>query len=183
LLVDESHAFGVIGPNGRGAVEEYAVAGPRVVAGGSVGKALSAYGGLALGSAEAIAALWQAPTARGAASGMSAGAAMLTASLGYLKQHPERLERLRDNVRYLKAGLRALGLAAGDSEAPVATFVDGTADRMKSLQQRLFDHESIFVIYSTYVGAGPHGAIRIAAFADHDRSDLDRLLDALRRHL
>ncbi|MFM8517790.1 MAG: aminotransferase class I/II-fold pyridoxal phosphate-dependent enzyme [Nevskiaceae bacterium] len=183
LLVDESHAFGVIGPNGRGAVEEHAIAGPRVVAGGSVGKALSAYGGLALGSAEAITALWQAPTARGAASGMSAGAAMLTASLGYLKQHPERLEKLRENVRYLKAGLRALGLSVGDTEAPVATFVDGTADRMKSLQQRLFERESIFVIYSTYVGAGPDGAIRIAAFADHDRSDLDRRLDALRRHL
>jgi 7-keto-8-aminopelargonate synthetase-like enzyme len=183
LLVDESHSFGVIGPHGRGAVEAHSVAGPRVLAGGSVGKALSAYGCLALGSADAIAALWQAPTARGAASGMSAGAAMLAASLGYVTRHPERLATLRNNVQYLKSGLRSLGLAVGDTEAPVATFVVGTADRMRALQQQLFERESIFVIYSTYVGAGPHGAIRIAAFADHDRSDLDRLLDALRRHL
>jgi 7-keto-8-aminopelargonate synthetase-like enzyme len=108
---------------------------------------------------------------------------MLAASLGYVTRHPERLATLRNNVQYLKSGLRSLGLAVGDTEAPVATFVVGTADRMRALQQQLFERESIFVIYSTYVGAGPHGAIRIAAFADHDRSDLDRLLDALRRHL
>ncbi|MCZ8130436.1 MAG: pyridoxal phosphate-dependent aminotransferase family protein [Steroidobacteraceae bacterium] len=183
LFVDESHAFGVIGPTGRGALEAHGVAGPRVLAGGSLGKAFSAYGGLALGSAEAIAALWQSPTARGAASGMSAGAAMLAASLGYLSRHPDRLQKLRENVRYLKAGLRALGLDVGDTESPIATFVRGTADEMKALQRRLFDEDAIFVIYSTYVGAGPHGAIRIAAFADHASDDLDRLLGALRRHL
>lgn len=183
LLVDESHAFGVIGPTGRGAVEAHSVAGPRVVTGGSLGKAFSAYGGLALGSADAIAALWQSPTARGAASGMAAGAAMLAASLGYLSRHPQRLQTLRSNVRYLKSGLRELGVDAGDTEAPVATFVHGTAEQMQTLQRQLFKDDAIFVIYSTYVGAGPHGAIRIAAFADHERADLDRLLDALRRHL
>ncbi|MCZ8132602.1 MAG: aminotransferase class I/II-fold pyridoxal phosphate-dependent enzyme [Steroidobacteraceae bacterium] len=183
LLVDESHAFGVIGPTGRGAVEAHGVRGARVLAGGSLGKAFSAYGGLAVGPADAIARLWQTPAARGAASGMSAGAAMFAASLACPERDPGRLQRLRDNVHRLKAGLRGLGLDAGDTEAPVATFVDGTAKRMKKLQRQLFDEQAVFVIYSTYVGAGPHGALRIAAFADHEPADIDRLLHALRRHL
>ncbi len=50
---------------------------------------------------------------------------------------------------------------------------------MQNLQQQLWNQD-MFVIYSTYVGAGPEGAIRIAAFADHELADIDRLLAALR---
>lgn len=182
LVVDESHAFGVVGPTGRGAVERYGVARDRVVAGGSLGKAFCAFGGLAIGSRAVTDDLWKSPAARGAVSGMSSGAAMSAASLRYVREHPELLQRLRANVRQLKDGVRRLGLEANDTEAPVATFVCGTADEMKALQERLMD-EGMFVIYSNYVGAGPSGAIRCAAFADHAPEDIERLLDALARHL
>jgi 7-keto-8-aminopelargonate synthetase-like enzyme len=178
LLVDESHAFGVLGPSGRGAVEHHAVQGPRVVAGGSLGKAFCAYGGLALGERTVVDRLWSASAARGAASGMSSGAAMSAASLNWVRRNPARLAKLRVNVKHLKCGLKALGLEVDDGEAPVAAFVAGSAGRMKRLQAELFD-AGFYVIYSTYVGAGPAGAIRCAAFADHEPGHIDQLLGAL----
>lgn len=178
LVVDESHSFGVIGAHGRGALEGTGVSGDRVIAGGSLGKAFCAYGGLAIGGKAAISRLWSSPPARGAASGMACGAAMAEASLAYMRQHPERLAKLRCNVEHLKQRIAELGLPVYLSESPVLAFSKGSAEFMRAVQAGLMD-DGIFVIYSTYVGAGPEGAIRIAAFADHEAADIDRLASAL----
>lgn len=178
LLVDESHSFGSLGATGQGACEMTGISGDRVLRGGSMAKAFCAYGGLTVGSAEAIARLWQTPIARGAVSGMSAGAAMTAASLRYVRANPERLEALRTNAARLKQALRGYGFAVEDNGSPVAAFVHGDAAQMQAIQQALWA-QGIFVIYSTYVGAGPEGALRIAAFADHQAEDYERLAEAL----
>ncbi|WP_418126053.1 aminotransferase class I/II-fold pyridoxal phosphate-dependent enzyme [Variovorax sp. 160MFSha2.1] len=179
LVVDESHAFGTLGPLGRGAVEAAGLSFERIVAGGSTAKAFGAHGGLALGSARTIASLWRTPAARGAVLGCSAGAAMTAQSLRHIRQHPEILLRLRDNARALKDGLRELGLQVDDSDGPVATFVHGDAQEMQRIQAALFGR-GIFIAYSTYVGAGPEGVLRCATFADHTPQHIDRLLTTLR---
>lgn len=178
LLVDESHAFGALGPTGQGACEMAGVSGERVLRGGSMAKAFCAYGGMTVGSADAIARLWQTPIARGAASGMSAGAAMTAASFAHVRANPGILERLRANGAALRGMLRGFGLAIEDSPSPVSAFVHGDAARMRAIQQALWA-QGIFVIYSTYVGAGNEGALRIAAFADHEPEDFERLSAAL----
>lgn len=182
LLVDESHSFGVLGASGRGALERESVEGATVIAGGSLGKAFCAYGGIAVGAENAIDLLWASPAARGAASGMSSGAAMADASMRWLRQHPEQQQKLKQNVVNLKAQLRALGLSIEENEAPVATFVAGPAEKMKALQSELYA-EGIYVIYSNYVGAGSEGAIRCAVFADHQAHHFERLISALKARL
>jgi len=182
LLVDESHSFGVLGATGRGALEREGVEGDRIIAGGSLSKAFCAYGGLAVGSKRAIDLLWTSPAARGAASGMSSGASMADASMRLLRKQPDRLNKLRANVASLKAQLRDLGLSIDDNEAPLATFVAGTAREMKALQADLYA-EGIYVIYTNYVGAGAEGAIRCAIFADHEPQHLTRLVSAIRKRL
>lgn len=178
LVVDESHAFGVLGGNGRGSVEREGVAGDRVLAGGSLGKAFSAYGGLAVGSQDAIDRLWGAPAARGAAAGMTSGAAMSSASLRYLSAHPERLARLRQNVGELKQALLQAGFPIEPSEAPVAAFAIGDARAMQFVQSDLL-RRGILVVHSRYIGSGPEGLIRCAILADHEPDDFDRLTRAL----
>lgn len=178
LVVDESHAFGTIGAKGRGAVEAAGLSREQVIAGGSMAKAFGAYGGIAIGSSEIIDCLWQTPVARGAALGMSAGAAMTSASLRYVRQHPELLARLRLNAHLLKEHLRALGLTIEANDGPLATFVHGQAVDMQRIQSSLFD-AGIYITYSTYVGAGPQGALRIAALADHRQVDIERLVTVL----
>lgn len=182
LLVDESHSFGVLGDSGRGAAEQHHIPAAQFLSGGSTGKALGVLGGIVPASEIDKAALCRAPAARGAAAGMPAAAAMCAASLSYIRQHPELLQRLRSNICYMKEGMRRLGLPVGDSIAPVASFSCGSWHETRALQERLMT-ERIFVFHSTYIGAGETGVIRCGIFADHTLEHIDVLLNALRRLL
>jgi 8-amino-7-oxononanoate synthase len=182
LLIDESHSFGVLGETGRGAREHHGVPASAALSGGSTGKAFGVLGGIIPGSEAQIEACRAAPACRGATAGLPAAAAMCARSFDVVRRHPQLLRVLRTNVAYLKHGLRALGLNIADNVAPVATFVSGTDNSMRALQERLMS-EGIYVLYSTYVGAGPAGAIRCGIFADHTVEHMDRLIDALRRLL
>lgn len=182
LVVDESHAFGSIGATGQGTVEFEGVRDSRVIAGGSMAKAFCAYGGIAIGSQKAIDLLWTAPAAKGAVAGCSPGAAMTAAALRFVRQHPDLHEKLARNRATLREMLNCLGLSIMETPSPIATFELGSPSTMKAVQAALW-RDGIFVIYSTYVGAGPNGALRIAAFADHTEKDFMRLSQALEREL
>jgi 7-keto-8-aminopelargonate synthetase-like enzyme len=183
LVVDESHAFGVLGASGRGALEHHGIPRAGVLAGGSLGKAFGTCGGLVLGSAADVTALQSTPVVRGASTGSPAAAAMGAASLDYVRDHPLLLTQLRDNTTYLKSGLRRLGLTLrGDDMAPIASFALDSSESTQRLQAALLA-EGIFVYRSTYLGADSGGVIRCAVFADHAQQHLDCLLDALRRLL
>lgn len=179
LVVDESHAFGCVGPRGRGAVELAGLPRDRILVGGSMAKAIGAHGGLAVGSSAVIEQLWRAPAARGAVLGCSAGAAMTAAGLRHVRSNPDLLQRLRRNVRNMRQGLRKLGWAPEENEGPLATFEHGSAADMIGIQRTLMD-QGIFIAYSTYVGAGAEGVLRVAVFADHTDADIQRLVDGLR---
>lgn len=181
LLVDESHSFGVLGANGRGASEHHDIAPSAPLIGGSLSKGFGVIGALIPATRREVAALRLTPVSRGGAVGLPAAAAMGAASLRYTRRHPELLQRLRANTAYLKQGLRGLGIDVGDSAAPVAAFRLPSHAAMQSLQQRLFA-EGLFVLLSDYIGAGREGIIRCGIFADHTQAHLDQLLDALRRH-
>jgi len=181
LVVDESHAFGVLGASGRGALEHHGITRAGALTGGSLGKAFGTCGGLALGSAADVKALESTPVVRGASLGSPAATAMCAASLDYVRDNPLLLTRLRDNTSYLKSGLRRLGLnPRGDEVAPIASFALDSSESMQRLHAALLA-EGIFVYRSTYIGAGSGGVIRCAVFADHGQQHLDVLLDALRR--
>lgn len=182
LIVDESHAFGSIGATGQGAIELEGVRGARVIGGGSMAKAFCAHGGLAIGSSAAIERLWTAPAAKGAVAGGSCGAAMTAAALNLVRERPDVLRKLKANRAALRGVLDTLRLHLVDTPSPVATFELSTAEDMKAVQEGLW-RRGIFVIYSTYVGAGPNGALRLAAFSDHRAEDFSRLKEALAAEL
>lgn len=182
IVVDESHSFGVLGENGRGAIEKHGLSRERVIGGGSMAKAFCAYGAVAVGSKKAIDALLLSPPARGAAGGMTAAAAMSAASLRYVKSHPQLLVKLRENTQYLKTGLLTLGIEVEMNDSPAATFTLGTADNMKRIQAELMDND-VCIIYSQYVGAGPEGVLRCSIFADHTQNDIDLFLNMLKEYV
>jgi 8-amino-7-oxononanoate synthase len=180
LLVDESHSFGVLGASGRGALEHHHMDSALALVGGSLGKAFGTCGGIIPANEAEVASLRLTPVGLGASTGAPAAAAMCAASLRYVRQHNELLSRLRENIRYVKHGLRQLGLEiAGDDLAPIASFTSAPGKSMQALQEALLE-EGIFVYHSTYLGAGDHGVIRCGVFADHGRNHLDALIQALR---
>ena len=180
LFVDESHGYGVVGDNGRGAAEYCGVTG--AFHAGTLSKGFCAQGGILPCTRDFAVRVRSRPPVRGANGGSPVSVLVASAALRLTREFPERRERLHTLSKRLKIGLRGLGLDILDTPAPITSFRIGTKSDMLALQKSLFD-EGIHVLHSTYIGAGPEGMIRCATFADHSDSDIDTLIAALRHRM
>jgi 7-keto-8-aminopelargonate synthetase-like enzyme len=179
LLVDESHAFGVVGDEGRGAAEYCSVERLSTI-GSTLSKALCAQGAFVPCSSRGAERVRALPPLRGSNAGSPLSAVASLASLDYLAKHPEFRRELSEKACYLRKLLRAAGIDVIESPAPIVSFQVGGQQDMISLQRRLFD-KGIFIHYSTYIGAGPDGILRCALFRDHSRGDIDTLVSEVSR--
>ncbi|MGB9377117.1 MAG: 8-amino-7-oxononanoate synthase, partial [Mycobacteriales bacterium] len=129
LVVDEAHAFGVIGIAGRGAVEAAGLAGePDVVCTLTLSKALGAQGGAVLGAPEVIETLVNTARSFIFDTGLAPpSAAAALAALEIVEGEPELAVRARDRARELSAVARSLGLPASTPAAAVVSVVLGAA--------------------------------------------------------
>lgn len=177
MLVDEAHAFGVLGENGRGAVELCGV-GKIATSGATLSKAYCAQGAFIGCAAETAVRLRESPPVRGSTAGSPLSAAAAAASLAYVSTRPELRHTLRAMGDYLRGRLRGIGFDIVDSPAPIVSFRVGSAEEMLKMQRRMFER-GILIYHSRYVGAGPEGLIRCAVFRDHTRDDIDALVTAL----
>jgi 7-keto-8-aminopelargonate synthetase-like enzyme len=177
MFVDESHAFGVVGENGRGAAEHCGVE-HLAATGTTLSKAYCAQGALVGCSKAGAERLRLQPPIRGACAGSPLSAVAATESLNYVAKRPQIRKDLRAMTDYLRARLRGLGLDVIESPASIVSFQWGKHADMQALQRRVFER-GIHIYHSAYIGAGPEGMIRCAVFRDHSREDIDALIAAL----
>jgi 7-keto-8-aminopelargonate synthetase-like enzyme len=182
LLIDESHSFGIIGPNGRGVFDKYDLSFDNLIVGGSTAKGFGAYGGLAVGNSFVIRKMANTTAYKGAAYGMTAAARLTAENLKYIRLNPSVLIKARANISRLKQSLNRIGLSVDESDSPVVSFELESKDDMINLQNYL-EKNGVFVMYSTYVGAGPNGVIRIASYPDHTEEDIQLLCRLIQKHL
>jgi 8-amino-7-oxononanoate synthase len=125
-IVDEAHAIGALGPDGRGAVAEMGLEGKVDVVVGTLGKALGSYGAYACASEEMIRYLISTarPLIFSTAPPPPALAGAL-AALELLQERPDRVKRLRFNARVLRHALAAEGFAAKDGEMHIVPLIVG----------------------------------------------------------
>ena len=123
LCLDDAHAAGVLGADGRGTIEHWALARAPSVQIHSVhtlSKALGGFGGILAGSAELVEHLARRAAAYGGASPPPLPAAAASAAaLGLVRAEPERRTRLRANIARARTGLRALGWPLDDTPVPI----------------------------------------------------------------
>ena len=182
VMVDDAHASGVLGRNGRGTVDHYNLHGRVHIQVGTLSKAIGALGGYIAGSR----ALREWLIQRGrpylfSTSHPPSVAATCLAALDVLQDEPQLIERLWENTRYFKAGLAQLGFNTGISETPITPVIVGESDRALRLSARLFE-EGVFaqaIVYPTV--ARDKARVRTIVTAAHSREDLDRALDAFAR--
>ncbi|RYY27343.1 MAG: aminotransferase class I/II-fold pyridoxal phosphate-dependent enzyme [Sphingomonadales bacterium] len=177
IFVDDAHAFGVLGDNGRGTAEHFGVE-DVAHAGVTLSKAFCAQGAAMGCSREAAERANRLPPKRGANAGSTISAAVSTAALRYMSANPSRRTQLSDLARHARQQLRQLGLQVSNSPSPVLSFKLGSRSDMRRVQHRLFER-GIYLPISDYLGAGPEGLFRCAIFADHSIEDIDRLASEL----
>lgn len=183
VAVDDSHATGVLGATGRGTAEHFGVLGEVDVITSTLGKALGgAAGGFTAGPAVLTDYLVQRSRPQLFSNALPPTvAASSLAAVRYVEAHPERVARLRDNARYFREGLRALGLAPLEGETPIVPVIVGDTAKAIRMSELMLD-EGVFVTgFGFPVVPMGHARIRCQVSAAHSRDDLDRALGAFRK--
>ena len=125
LLIDESHATGVLGARGRGTDEHFGVDPNEVdIWTGSLAKAIPSGGGFVAGSRELMIFLQHASAPFIFSGAMPApAAAAVLAAIRIVGQEPERVDKIRSNAAFLRGGLQDLGFDTGLSQTAVVPLM------------------------------------------------------------
>jgi glycine C-acetyltransferase len=179
MMVDDAHASGVFGRNGRGTVDHFGMHGRVDVQVGTLSKALGALGGYVAGSKSLIEFLYhRARPFLFSTSHPPSVAATCIAALDVLENEPQWMERLWANTRFFKAGLEALGFNIGISESPITPVIVGDGELAMTLSDKLFDAG----IFAQGIGfpTVPQGKARVRTIvtATHTEDELKFALDA-----
>jgi len=183
LVVDDSHATGVLGVNGRGTAEHFGMVGEVDIITSTLGKALGgAAGGFAAGSVAVCDYLTQRARPQLFSNALPPTvAASALAAVEYLEAHPSRVKTLRDNARYFRDRLAALGFKPLPGETPIVPVIVGETSFAIRLSDELLD-EGVFVTgFGFPVVPQGQARVRCQVSAAHTKDHLDQALSAFQK--
>ena len=179
VMVDDAHASGVLGRNGRGTIDHFDLHGRVDIQVGTLSKAIGVLGGYVAGPQHLRDFLIQrARPFLFSTSHPPAVAAACLAAIDILESEPERIDRLWENTRFFKAGLAALGFDIGISETPITPVMVGDAAIAQQMNRRLLEL-GVFatsVVFPTV--ALDKARLRTIVSSEHTRDELQQALDA-----
>ena len=179
VFVDDAHASGVLGRDGRGSVDHFGLHGRVAIQVGTLSKAVGSLGGYVAGSTALREVLTQ--RARPFLFSTSHPPAVVAAcreALKVMQEEPELLERLWTNTRRFKAELSRLGFDTGRSETPITPVMMGDPETAMRFSDQLMG-EGVFaqpVVFPTVPIEGAR--LRTIVTAAHADEQLDRALEA-----
>ncbi len=182
VMVDDAHASGVLGRNGRGSVDHFDLNGRVAVQVGTLSKAIGVLGGYVAGPQSLRTVLeHKARPFLFSTSHPPAVAAACLAAIDVLESEPELIERLWDNARHFKAGLERLGFDTGNSETPITPVIVGAGALAHRFSDRLFE-EGVFAMGIGFPTVPEEKSrVRTIVTAEHSREELDTCLDVFER--
>jgi len=185
MMVDDAHASGVLGRNGRGTIDHFGMHGRVDIQVGTLSKAIGALGGYVCGTRDLIDFLYhRARPFLFSTSHPPSVAATCIAAFDVLEQEPERMEKLWDNTRFWKKELGLLGFDIGGkttpaSETPITPIIIGDGKLTMDFSRELFQEGVLGtgIAYPTV----PEGKARIRTImtATHTKEELERALEVL----
>ncbi|MBS1820733.1 MAG: glycine C-acetyltransferase [Acidobacteria bacterium] len=185
MMVDDAHASGVLGRNGRGSVDHFHCTQRVDVQVGTLSKAIGALGGYVCGSRDLIDYLYhRARPFLFSTSHPPSVAATCIAAFDLLESEPERIERLWSNTKYFKEQLTRAGFDVGGrstpaSETPITPIIVGDGRKTMEFSRALFDAGVMAtgIAFPTV----PEGKARIRTImtSEHTREQIDRALETL----
>lgn len=180
LLVDEAHATGVVGPEGRGAAAKHQVADSVHVRVGTLSKALGSLGGFVVGTRALITHVQHAaPTFLYSTSLPPAAAAAAREALRISRSEPWRREQLLALSGHLAERLTRLGWNLPEPPSPILPVHLGSPERTKAWSDALL--QAGFLVPAIRPPTVPRGGarLRISLNAAHTSADVEALANAI----
>jgi glycine C-acetyltransferase len=182
VMVDDAHASGVLGKNGRGTVDHFGLHGRVHIQVGTLSKAIGVLGGYVAGPK--VLRDYLIHRARPFLFSTSHPPAVTTAcqaALDVLLEEPELIDRLWDNTRFFKQGLESLGFNTGKSETPITPVIVGEGAKAMALSDALFE-EGVYAQGIAYPTVPKDEArVRTIVTAQHTKEDLEQALHAFEK--
>jgi glycine C-acetyltransferase len=182
VAVDDSHASGVLGKNGRGTAEHFGVLGDVDIITSTLGKALGgAAGGFVAGSVELCDMLTQRSRPQLFSNALPPTvAASSLAAVRFVEAHPERVATLRENTKYFRERIVEAGFKPLPGDTPIVPIIVGETAAAIQMSDMLLS-EGVFVTGFGYPVV-PQGQARVRCqlSAAHSKADLDAALAAFK---
>lgn len=182
VYVDDAHASGVLGKNGKGTTDHFGLHGRVQIQVGTLSKAIGVVGGYMAGSQQLKELLiHKARPFLFSTSHPPAVAAACLAAVRVLARSGEQVERMWSNASYFRAKLQALGFDTGASETPIIPVIVGDPAATAKFSADLLTEGvcALGIVYPTV--ALDKGRVRMIVTAAHTTDDLDFALGALER--
>jgi 7-keto-8-aminopelargonate synthetase-like enzyme len=173
VMVDEGHATGCVGPDGRGSVADAGLEHEVDLVVGTLGKSLGSYG--AYVACEKSLAKYLINSARTLIHSTALpppSVAAAIAALGLLREQPRRVEKLQRNGGVLREALAAEGLTTGESETHIIPLVIGGAPETVAACERALEQGVFAEAVRPPVVAAGDSRLRLAVMASHTKSEL-----------
>jgi glycine C-acetyltransferase len=183
VVVDDSHATGVLGKKGRGTAEHLGVLGEVDVITSTLGKALGgAAGGFTAGPAVLTDYLIQRSRPQLFSNALPPTvAASSLAAVRFVEQHPERVETLRKNATYFRGQITEAGFKPLAGETPIVPIIVGETAAAIRMSDALLD-EGVFVTgFGFPVVPQGQARVRCQLSAAHTREDIDFAVKAFKK--
>ncbi|MFD1426203.1 glycine C-acetyltransferase [Kroppenstedtia sanguinis] len=182
VMVDDAHASGVLGRNGRGTVDHFDLNGRVHIQVGTLSKAVGVLGGYVAGpSILRDYLIHRARPFLFSTSHPPAVTAACSAAIDVLLDEPQWVDRLWDHTRFFKEGLRRLGFDTGKSETPITPVMVGDDALTMKFSDTLLD-EGVYaqgIVFPTV--AKGQARVRTIVTAGHSKEDLEQALAAFER--
>jgi glycine C-acetyltransferase len=183
VIVDDSHATGVLGETGRGTAEHLGVLGEVDIITSTLGKALGgAAGGFVAGSAALCDMLTQRSRPQLFSNALPPTvAASALAAVRFIEANPARVRTLRENTRYFREAIVEAGFTPLPGETPIVPIIVGETSAAIQMSDMLLQ-EGVFVTgFGFPVVPQGQARVRCQISAGHSREDLDEAIAAFRK--
>lgn len=182
VVMDDSHATGVLGATGRGTAEHFGVLGEVDIITSTLGKAL---GGAAGGFIAGSAALCDIMTQRSRPQLFSNAlpptvAASALAAVQFTEAHPERVTRLRENANYFRQAIQDAGFKPLPGETPIVPIIVGETALAIRMSDLLLERGVFVTGFGFPVVPKGEARVRCQVSAAHTRDDLDAVVAAFK---
>ncbi len=182
VMVDDAHAFGVIGEGGRGTASEYGLIDETDLTLCTFSKTLASIGGFVVGTERVINYLKHHSSALiFSASPTPASVAAALAALEVLQEEPERVNKLNDNANAVRQGLKDMGYDVKEGRTAIVPVMIYDDEKAFKLWKSLYDNGVFVNVFVSPATPPNHAMMRNSFMATHESHHLDRILEVYKK--